>query len=233
MNLQYKIGKLFNGEGVVSARRHVRRWFARPRFPLNRNRTIQTIDLDKFAKIRQRYHTGSVAERWSKFLDLERWIDINLTRIRRTGLDAKLSQRVLDLGCGAGYFIYIAQLLGHDCVGLDTGEEPMFAEITRLLGVQRVVWRIQPFVPLPSFDKKFNLITAYRICFNNHKRDDLWGVPEWEFFLDDLAKHLAPKGRIWLELNLEHDGSFYTPELRNLFVSRRAKIKGSRLLFNS
>ena len=233
MRLRRKIGKLFNGEGVFSARKHVRRWLVPPRFQLNRNRIIQTIDLDKFARIRQRYKTDPAAKRWSKYLQLEHWIDINLTQIRRTGLDAKSSQRVLDLGCGAGYFIYIAQLLGHDCVGLDTDEQPMFSDITRLLEIQRVIWPIQPFAPLPPLGKKFDLITAYRICFNNHKRNDLWGVSEWEFFLDDLAKHLARKGRIWLELNLEHDGSSYTPELRNFFVSKRAKIKGSRLLFNS
>ena len=232
MNLQRKIGKLFNGEGVVSARKQVRRWLAAPRFQFNRNRILQTIDLDQFANIRRRYETDPTAKRWSKYLDLDRWIDINLTRIRRTGLDAKPSQRVLDLGCGTGYFVYIAQLLGHDCAGLDTDEQPMFGEITRLLGIERVTWPIRPFAPVPPLGKKFDLITAYRICFNNHKRADLWGVPEWKFFLDDLARHLAGKGRIWLELNREHDGSFYTPQLRDFFVSRRAKIRGSRLLFN-
>jgi SAM-dependent methyltransferase len=144
----------------------------------------------------------------------------------------KLSQRVLDLGCGAGYFIYIAQLLGHDCVGLDTDEQTMFSEITQLLGVERVIWRIQPFVPLPPLNKKFDLITAYRICFNDHKGENLWGLAEWEFFLNDLAKHLAPNGRIWLEFNLERDGSFYTSGLRNFFLSQGAKIRGSRVLFN-
>jgi len=231
MKLRRKIRKLFTGESLASANKHLRRKLRKPKFPLDRQRIIDTINLDEFAKIRLRYETDPASKRWSKYLQLEHWIDINIQRIRRTGLDAKPSQRVLDLGCGAGYFIYIAQLLGHDCVGLDTDEQRMFTETTRLLEIERVIWPIRPFVPLPPLGKKFDLITAYRICFNNHKCADLWGVSEWEFFLDDLAKLLAPRGRVWLELNLERDETFYPSELRNFFLSKKAKIKGSRILF--
>jgi hypothetical protein len=61
----------------------------------------------------------------------------------------------------------------------------------------------------------------------------LWGVSEWEFFLDDLKKHLRPRGRIWLELNQEYDGTFYTPELKAFFKKRGAKIDEHRIVFNS
>jgi hypothetical protein len=71
------------------------------------------------------------------------------------------------------------------------------------------------------------------ICFNNHKQADLWGVAEWEFFLDDLARHLAPRGRVWLELNREYDGTFYTPELREFFQRRGATIDEHKIIFNS
>ena len=78
--------------------------------------------------------------------------------------------------------------LGHSGVGLDMDRLSMFREITRLLGVRRVVQQIQAFRPLPSFGQKFDVITAFMICFNNHKMPGLWGVPEWEFFLDDLGE---------------------------------------------
>jgi hypothetical protein len=58
-------------------------------------------------------------------------------------------------------------------------------------------------------------------------------VPEWEFFLDDLAKYLAPRGRVWLELNREYDGTFYTPELREFFALRGGKIDEHKIIFNS
>lgn len=109
----------------------------------------------------------------------------------------------------------------------------MFREVTRLLGVRRMVQRIEAFRPLPDFGQKFDLITAFMICFNNHKMPDLWKVPEWEFFLDDLAKHLTPRGRVWLELNQEYDGSFYTPELKEFFQKRGARISEQKVIFNS
>ena len=108
----------------------------------------------------------------------------------------------------------------------------MFPEMTRLLGVRRVVQQIEAFRPLPDLGPKFDVITAHMICFNGHKSDELWKIPEWEFFLDDLAKHLTPGGRVWLELNREYDDSFYTPELKEYFEKRGAEIHEQRVLFN-
>src|SRR4029453_15652190 len=129
-------------------------------------------------------------------------------------LDLGRPKCILDLGCGAGYFLYIAQLLGHSGVGLDMDRLSMFREVTRLLRVRRVVQRIDAFRPLPDFGQKFDFILVLMIFFNNQKMPHLLEVPEWEFFLDGLAKHLTPRGLVWLELNQEYDGSFYTPELK-------------------
>jgi hypothetical protein len=71
------------------------------------------------------------------------------------------------------------------------------------------------------------------ICFNDHKMPGLWKVPEWEFFLDDLAKHLTPRGRVWLELNQEYDGTFYTLELKEFFQKRGARIDEHKVIFTS
>jgi SAM-dependent methyltransferase len=193
---------------------------------------IETIDPKGFAQIRQRYSVKGPSLDWPKFLDLERWVDINIRRICEIELDLARPKRILDLGCGAGYFLYIAQLLGHKGLGLDLDQLPMFGDLTRLLGVRRVIWQIKAFEPLPDLGK-FDLITAFLICFNRHKQTNVWGVPEWEFFLDDLAKHLAPRGRVWLELNQEHDETFYTPELKEFFQKRGAKIDRHKVIFNS
>jgi SAM-dependent methyltransferase len=192
------------------------------------------MDREKFQEMYDRWGVDDPAcEDWPKYLDLPRWIDINIQRIRDTGLDLASRKRVLDIGCGAGYFAYIAQLLGHEVVGLDIDRLPMFRESTELLGLRRVIWRIEAFTPLPDLGKKFDLVTAFLVCFNNHKQPDLWGVTEWDFFLDDVAKHLTARGRLWLELNLEHDGTFYTPELRDFFENRGAKIDNAKVIFNS
>jgi SAM-dependent methyltransferase len=233
VRLRHKIRKLVDGQSLASARKHTLRLLRTNRFPLGAKRVIETIDPVGFRQIRQRYAVANPGADWPKYLDLERWIEINIRRIREVELDLSRPRRILDLGCGAGYFLYIAQLLGHRGIGLDMDQLPMFRELTRLLGVRRVVQRIDAFRPLPDFGQKFNLITAFMICFNNHKMPDLWKVPQWEFFLDDLAKHLTPRGRIWLELNQEYDGTFYTPELEEFFQKRGATIKEHKIIFNS
>jgi SAM-dependent methyltransferase len=203
------------------------------RFPLETKRVIETIDPVKFEQIRRRHAVADPGADWPKYLDLDRWIGVNIRRIRHLELDLTRPKRILDLGCGAGYFLHIAQLLGHSGVGLDMDRLPMFREITRLLDVRRVVQQIEPFRPLPNFGQKFDLITAFMICFNDHKMPGLWSVPQWEFFLNDLAKHLKPRGRVWLELNQEYDGTFYTPELKKFFEKRGAKVDEHKIIFNS
>ena len=230
--LPRKLKKLVDGRSLASARRHTLRLLRPKRFRLETKRVIETIDPQGFEQIRRRYAVKGPSPDWPKFLDLERWITINIRRIREIELDFARPKRILDLGCGAGYFLYIAQLLGHEGLGLDLNQIPMFGDLMHLLGVRRVIWQIKAFDPLPDLGK-FDLITAFLVCFNRHKQADVWGVPEWECFLNDLAKHLAPRGRVWLELNQEYDGTFYTPELKSFFEKRGAKIDRHKVIFNS
>ena len=233
MRLHHKIQKLVDGRSLKSARKHTLRILRPKRFQLGTQRVIETFDPAGFEQIHRRYAVADPGADWPKYLDLDRWIGVNIRRIRHLELDVARPKHILDLGCGAGYFLYIAQLLGHSGVGLDMDRLPMFREITRLLGVRRVVQQIQAFHPLPNFGQKFDVITAFMICFNNHKMPELWGAPQWEFFLGDLAKHLTPRGRVWLELNQEYDGTFYTPELKEFFEKRGAKIDEHKIIFNS
>jgi SAM-dependent methyltransferase len=233
VRFRHKIRKLVDGKSLASARKHTLRLLRTNGFPLETKRVIDTIDPVEFEEICGRYAVADPGADWPKYLDLKRWIGVNIRRIRQLELDLSRPKRILDLGCGAGYFLYIAQLLGHSGLGLDIDRLPMFREITRLLGVRRVVQQIHAFRPLPSLGQKFDVITAFMICFNEHKMPGLWGTPEWDFFLDDLAKHLKPRGRVWLELNQEYDGTFYTPELKEFFQKRGAKIEEHKIVFNS
>jgi SAM-dependent methyltransferase len=233
VRFRHKIRKLVDGQSLASARKHTLRLLRTGRFKPSKKRVIETIDPVAFERLRKRYAVANPGADWPKYLDLDRWIGINIRRIRQTELDLARPKRILDLGCGAGYFLYIAQLLGHSGVGLDMDRLSMFREVTRLLGVRRVVQRIDAFQPLPDFGQRFDLVTAFMICFNNHKMPDLWKAPEWGFFLDDLTKHLTPRGRVWLELNQEYDGTFYTPELKEFFQKRGARISEQKVIFNS
>src|ERR1700748_2761952 len=150
MQFRHKIRKLVDGQSLASARKRTLRLLRSNRFQLDTKRVIETIDAVEFEKIRRRYAVADPGADWPKYLDLDRWIGINIRRIRQTELDLARPKRILDLGCGAGYFLYIAQLLGHSGVGLDMDRLSMFREVTRLLGVRRVVQRIDAFQPLPD-----------------------------------------------------------------------------------
>jgi SAM-dependent methyltransferase len=233
MGLGHKLRKLIDGRGWQSAKEHTRRFLHPPRFPLSVDQVVGTIDRDRFEQIRKRYWIDNPGDDPPKYLELERWIDVNIRRVRDLELDLSAPKRILDLGCGAGYFLHICRLLGHDVLGLDVDELPMFNEIIRLLGIPRVVLRIERFVPLPDLGRKFDVITGFLVCFNQHKQHDVWNIPAWDFFLEDVAKHLTPRGCLWLELNREYNDTYYTPELRDFFESRGAKIEKHRVVFAS
>jgi SAM-dependent methyltransferase len=234
VRFSHKIGKLFSGAAFKSAGHRFRRFLLKKRTPreFDADAIVKTIDREKFDKIHARYRVDNPGDTPAKYLDLPTWLDANLRRIRDLELDLGRRRRVLDIGSGSGYFLYICGLLGHDAVGLDLDDMPMFNETIALLGVKRVVWRVRAFVPLPDLGKKFDLITAHMICFNNHKVPGLWGVEEWDFFLDDISRYLASGGRIWFELNREYDGTCYTPELKEFFESRGAQVLSHRIIFN-
>jgi SAM-dependent methyltransferase len=234
MQLSYKIRKVLTGDALASARRHTKQWFlGRAPLRFDAAKLTATIDGEKFQEIYDRYGMENPGDEWPKYLEIRPWMEINLKRVRDLGLDLGGRKRVLDIGCGTGYFLYICQYLGHDVLGMDLDEEPGFTEMVELLGVKRVIYRIEAFKPLPDLGRKFDVITAHMICFNGHKSDKLWTSTEWEFFLNDLAQHhLEPGGQIGLELNREFDDSLYTPELKEYFEARGAEIHTQRVLFN-
>jgi SAM-dependent methyltransferase len=234
MQFSYKLKKVFSGDAFASARRHVKQaLLGRAPLRFDAARITKTVDPEKFRQVYQRHAVADPGDAWPKYLDLEPWMEINLRRVRDLGLDLGGRKRVLDIGCGTGYFLYINQYLGHDVLGLDLDEEPGFKEMIELLGVKRKIWRVEAFQPLPHLGTKFDVIAAHMICFNGHKSDQLWKIPEWQFFLNDLAaRQLKPGGQICLELNREYDDSLYTPELKEYFEARGAEIHTQRVLFN-
>src|SRR5437763_9612099 len=212
LRLSQKIGKILTGEAFDSARRHTRAIVRNRRFParIAPGTIIKSIDAQRFGEIQRKYAVDDPGDAPPKYLDLEHWIRINLQRVRELGLDYAPRSRILDLGCGAGYFLYINKLLGHEILGLDLDDLPMFRELIELLQIPRTIARIEAFQPLPKFDRNFDIITAYLICFNNHKSDKHRGPAEWHYFLSDVASHLAPNRRPRLELNRDYLRNYCT-----------------------
>jgi SAM-dependent methyltransferase len=210
-----------------------RAWRRAERFiyPVPLEPIYRRIDSAKLAAIRAEY-AGS-KEHYAKYADVRRWLRLNIIRAQDLKLHRSGPKSVLDLGCGGGFFLYVCQQLGHSCFGLDIDVFPLFTQLLDLFGVERRVWTIRPFEPLPNLGRKFDLITAFSIDFNRiSKQDWWWGPKEWVFFLHDLKGHLKPGGRVFLALNPSGPNKeFYTPELRDFFLSHGAVVERENVLF--
>jgi SAM-dependent methyltransferase len=227
MKFSHKLAKL--GQPLT----YQRAWRRAERFvhPVPLEPIYARINHPKLAAIQAEY-AGS-KEHYAKYADVRRWLQLNIIRAQDLKLHRCPPKSVLDLGCGGGFFLYVCQHLGHSCLGLDIDVFPLFTQLLDLFGVERRVWAIQPFEPLPDLGRKFDLITAFSIDFNRISKQDWWWGPEqWAFFLDDLGRYLNPGGRIFLALNPGGPNKeFYTPELRDFFLSRGAAVERERVLF--
>lgn len=191
---------------------------------------LARIDNQRLRQIQQRYAGSN--DRYAKYADVEHWLKINLPRIQNLKLDRSAPKQILDLGCGAGFFLFLAKQFGHGCIGLDVGDFPLSNELIELFGSERVTWRIRAFQPLPDFGRKFDLITAFSAAFNRSDDESRgWNPEEWKFFLDDLDRHLKPGGEILLEVNSGKDKRYFPDEIRELFVKRGARVEGERVFF--
>jgi SAM-dependent methyltransferase len=224
VQLSRKIQKLFSLDAVQRLWEHI----CRSTHPVSARRILATIDQAELERLRKHYPYRPNARRINAYEDAAYWIGVNVKHIQDLWLDRAAPLHILDLGCGAGYFLYLCRLFGHDGLGLDTDDDPFWGATTQLLGVRRVIARINPQTPLPDLGKKFDLVTGHRVCFHWITRDQQkeWTPAEWEFFIHDIrTRFLKPRGRLLLEINPRPDGSsFFTPELRALFESQGARI---------
>jgi SAM-dependent methyltransferase len=188
------------------------------------------IDQEKFRQVIAS-HSSEGYDSY-KYFDRQLWLRSKMMRAIELGLDKCSSRAVLDLGCGAGYFLYCCKHLGHDVHGIDLPTYEFYRDMIALFGISRTGFRIESRKNLPVLDKRFDVITAHQICFNGHKTENLWGPDEWDYFLNDLVRnYLKPGGTVALEFNEEPEIGFYTKEVRDYFESRAARIFRGRVIF--
>ncbi len=169
---------------------------------------------------------------WTKYLDVDKWLAVNIRHAEELDLLERPVADVLDLGCGAGYFLLVCRALGARTLGVDVDWDQVLNRMIGLFKLARITLTIEPQVKLPDFGRKFDLITGFMICFNFPTMETHWSVADWNFFLNDLSNYLKPDGRVLLSLNKQADGEHYTEAIKQYFLSRGAKIKGKRVLFD-
>jgi hypothetical protein len=129
--------------------------------------------------------------------------------------------------------LFILKNLGHSVIGLDIDRVPLFGELLELFGVRESFIRSTLSSRCrTSVNNSIGSRRSLRILplSSGKKR---WGTAEWDFFLRDLQHHLAPGGKIFFGLNPSYNGGYYTPEIRDLFLSRGADVERERILFEN
>jgi SAM-dependent methyltransferase len=227
VRLSQKLQKLLSLDAGQSLWEHV----CRSTHPVSARRILGTIDRAELERLRECYPYRPNARKINAYEDAKYWIEVNVKRAQDLWLDRSPPLQILDLGCGAGYFLYLCRLLGHEGLGFDQDEEPFFRGTIEFFKVRRVLGRIEPQTPLPDLEKKFDLVTGHRVCFHRLARTENgewleWTPDDWKFFIKDIrTRFLKREGRLLLEFNRRQDGSsFFTDELRTFFESQGARI---------
>lgn len=189
------------------------------------------INVELFCRIRHAYIDADPDPGYSKYLEWDVHVQAAKNRFEQLIAGSQRKLRILDIGTGAGYFPFVCNLNGHCAEGLDVPDHAFYTEMTTLLHVNRHGHRITSFTPIPHLGRRFDLITAFAICFNNHATPELWGVREWSFFLTDLQRtHLTCGGKVFLMFNPEPTGEYMSTELLGYFNSLKATICADRVL---
>jgi SAM-dependent methyltransferase len=197
---------------------------------------LAKIDQDRLAALQARSHSLSsdsptLWRHYSKYFDVTKHLQLNIQRAQDLDLHRLPPQEILDIGCGGGFFLFVAQSLGHRGLGLDVRGIPVFDDLIDLLGINRLEFRVTGLEMLPDLGRKFDLITAFATAFHGGREDPWrWGAPEWDFFLANLKRLLKPGGRIFLDLNAAYNGEYHTPEILEVLLRHGAMIERNSVL---
>jgi len=193
----------------------------------------ETLDDDAYARINEK-HQKRGSEK--KYFDMDKWLIRKMRAIVFLGLDTSPPIDILDIGTGAGHFVYLSKYFGHSAWAIDLPGIAVYDDLCDWFGVEKQPFRVEARKPLPDLGQRFDLITAFMIGFNTKADGTLFTVEDWDWFLDDVRDNqLKPGGRLLLKMIRQVDRTgpkFGDPELTELFAKRGARLySGSHALF--
>ncbi len=188
----------------------------------------------KLSLIRDKYKIENPSISYQKYLEINYWLFETLRRFYVLGLHKKHKKiKILDIGTGAGYFPFICNFYGYEAEALDVPDNEMYNEIIKELEIKRYVQYIDSFEKI-DVHRKYDLISAFMICFNRHGQQDVWHIREWEYFLNSLHdNNLNPGGEMFLSFNAETAEEPVNKELLAYFAANNAEIDGNTVHIKS
>ncbi|HEY6037229.1 MAG TPA: class I SAM-dependent methyltransferase [Kofleriaceae bacterium] len=173
-----------------------------------RREILAAVD-ERSLRALRRLHEGGLQD-VVELCDYERKLEIAVMNAMLAGLHTGQRMRVLDIGCGGGYFVAACRHLGHACEGTEVPASRLsptvaaaYADVSTALRIAPMIELcIERFRPIEVLaPETYDLITAHKICFNGHMRPNPWSAAEWKFFIEDACRFLAPGGQLVLDLN--------------------------------
>ncbi len=117
-----------------------------------------------------------------------------MNRANDHGLEGKRPVRILDIGCGFGYFVRCCNVLGHDAMGLEV-DDALAREACLILQAPTVHQPLVAQQGLPQRLTSFDLITLYRVEAYG------WMLNDYAYLMRDLIKRLAYGGELFVDPN--------------------------------
>ena len=203
------------------------------------DRAISLVDRAKLAVLEAYVaaNYATLAQRPSlKYLDLPFYLREKSRFITDLDLDRPGPCRILDLGSGAGHFLFLAKCYGHRVLGIDIDDD-LYTRMLGLYAVQRRRHMIVSGEPL-ELPGKFDLITSMEMTYNRPvgraklgRSTTFWTADEWGWFFDQICLLLRYPGRIFFHLNIQPDpvtGRHESSNLLALFEKNGAEVDADR-----
>ncbi len=138
-----------------------------------------TIDVERLRRLQQAHLRAP--EELQELCDYRRKLEIAIVKALLVRLHDPRRRRILDLGCGGGYFVAVCRHLGHSCDGTEVPASRLSSATAVSYAAVRAALRIGPTIDLaiaantpievPAIEpQSYDLITAHKICFNGHMR---------------------------------------------------------------
>lgn len=135
---------------------------------------------------------------WKFCVSPAQWYQQAVYAYSKAGRNGSVTrQRILDIGCGFGYFVLVCQRAGETATGLDV-PDPLIEEAVRILGIRFSPYEVTAMKRLPLVYERLDLVTTFGVMFRHGKPDqsgDYWEWPEYAFLAEDICGRLRAGGR--------------------------------------